>query len=225
MENSENYSPIRKIGKNHTSLTGRISSQNSERLYSFESSLERDFIQITDFNPYVSRFIEQPLTISYTDEVGSGRTYTPDFLIFYKNDNPRQQKMKPLLVEVKYREELKKNWSKYKPKFKAASQLCREKDWDFRFITEREIRGDYLFNVKFLNNYRNSDDVRIEDVSYLLDNLQVMKETTPKDLLSATCYSEKRKGFLLYTLWHMVAIDMIKMDLSLRISMNSLIWI
>jgi hypothetical protein len=52
----------------------------------FESSLERDFLLLLDFNPDVEFFEEQPVKIVYHDAKGRRRTYTPDVLVRYRTD-------------------------------------------------------------------------------------------------------------------------------------------
>jgi len=47
----------------------------------FESSLERDFLLLLDFDPEVVLYEEQPVTINYHDDQGRRRRYTPDVLV------------------------------------------------------------------------------------------------------------------------------------------------
>lgn len=224
MNESDFYDPVRKIGNNHTSLTGKIPDKNGEKLISFESSLERDFIKITNFNVNVDSFVEQPLTINYVDDEGFTRSYTPDFLVFYKNTNPNIPHQKPLLVEIKYRDNLKKDWKILKPKFIAAMRHCDEMDWKFKIITEVEIRTDYLFNTNFLRHYLSDDNIVLEDTALLLAAIKRMKISTPKELISKCTSSEHHKGYLLTSLWHLIAVKMIGIELDKKINMNSEIW-
>jgi hypothetical protein len=53
----------------------------------FESSLERDFLLLLDFNPDVEFFEEQPVKIVYHGAKGRRRTYTPDVLVRYRTDS------------------------------------------------------------------------------------------------------------------------------------------
>ena len=112
----ENFieNPVRNIGMGHTSLRGKLTSGKTNRQHKFESSLERDFLEIIDFDYKVLHYCEQPVTIEYKV---SGKTYyyTPDFIVYYTDKD-----IKPLLCEIKYRKDLKKSWLELKPKFKAA---------------------------------------------------------------------------------------------------------
>lgn len=97
--------PVRKIPTNRRSITGLVSSRKNDRMTGFESSLERDFLLLLDFDRNVERYEEQPVTIRYRDREGKRRTYTPDVLVLYRQ-NLTGRDTCPLLCEVKYRADL-----------------------------------------------------------------------------------------------------------------------
>lgn len=128
--------PVRKIPKNYRNVTGVASHLKSNGKAMFESTLERDFLTLLEFNPSVESFEVQPVTIHWVDDSNKARTYTPDVLAyFHLTSNPTT------LYEVKYRSELRESWTELKPKFKAALKYTRSKGWRFKLITENEIRG------------------------------------------------------------------------------------
>lgn len=215
-------SPVREIRMNHTSLTGVIPSDKSNRLHQFESSLERDFLRITEFDSNVAEFLEQPVVIEYNHE-GKNCKYIPDFLITYKHTTSPGKWLKPLLVEIKYREELKLKWSQLKPRFLAAMRYCDTRGWKFKILTEVEIRTEYLQNAVFLQQYKNAK-VNLDDYSFLLHKIHELRVTTPNELLLCCSENEQRRASLLYCLWYMVANTVIGVDLSKKISMNSSLW-
>jgi len=219
---AENLRPVRKTVSNGTSLTGFIPSTKSNRLHEFESSLERDFIRISEFDSNVAEFVEQPVVINY-DIDGKDRTYVPDFLIHYKHSTTPGKWLKPLLVEVKYREDLKKNWSNLRPKYMAALKFCDKKGWKFKILTEVEIRTEFLENAKFLQKYKTAR-VSSEDFSFLMTKIHDLRMTTPKELLLCSSDNENRRASLLYCLWYMIANTVIGVDLTRRITMESGIW-
>jgi hypothetical protein len=55
----------------------------------------------------------------------------------------RSEPKRPLLAEIKYREDLAKDWKLLKPKFRAARAYARERDWDFAITssTSKSSRG------------------------------------------------------------------------------------
>lgn len=146
---TSNNSPSRKIPKNYNNITGRVFSKKSNRLIGFESKLERDFIYLFEFDNNIKTILEQPLTIKY--KYGDNfREYTPDFYIQFNN------KQKNFLVEIKYKDDLKKRFKEYKFKFKAASFYAQNNNLEFKILTNEcpQIKNkNYLFNVHFLLKY------------------------------------------------------------------------
>lgn len=224
MKNDAYFNPVRKIPKNYTSLTGKISSNFDNRAIGFESSLERDFIKITNFNQHVEKFVEQPVTIIYKDNKGTERRYTPDFLIFYKSQIKKEDNLSPNLVEIKYENDLKLNYDKYKSKFLAARTYCEEKGWVFSVITDLDIRNDYLYNVNFLSRYSDIKKVNQTDVIMILGKLNSVKESCALEIINELARDQKRRGIILYTLWYLLSTNNIHSDLSERLTMKSKIW-
>ena len=120
----------------------------------FESTLERDFLLLLDFDPDVEFFEEQPVKIIYHDAHGQRRTYTPDVLVRYRPHRFQARHTKPVLCEVKYRDDLRQHWVEYRPEVPRGARL--------RPAARLAVpRGDrttrahpYLENVKFLRPYR-----------------------------------------------------------------------
>jgi hypothetical protein len=190
----------------------------------FESSLERDLFIILDFDQRVASFEEQPLRITFTDEQGHLRIYTPDVLIYYYPDPVTGYQKPPLLGEVKYRNDLFKNWKELKPKFKAARAYSREQGWQrFRIFTEAEIRTPYLDNAKFLRGYIRTELVP-DEVRMLLDTLTTLSIATPQSLLLACSEDMMRRAGLMPVLWRLIADNHIGCDLDERLTMESAIW-
>ena len=90
-------------------------------------------------------------------------------------------------------------------------------------MSEVEIRTDYLKNVCFLERYKfnSTYDTRFEQ---LLDNLKSFEVSTPEELIASVAHSKKAKAELLYTLWQLVADNVIGIDLDVPINMKSEIW-
>ena len=214
---------VRKINKSHVSLTGIVHSKKNGVHNEFESSLEQDLIYRLEFDYNIKSFDEQPVTIEYKGEDGKNRRYTPDFLVTYRKDIEPAKWFKPMLCEVKYREELKENWKKYKPKFKAANEYAAQNDWTFKILTEVEIRNDYLYNAKFLLPYKNAT-IDMGLITTLHNAMTELVQTTPNELIQFASRDKNRRAELLYTLWLMVACGDIRCDLSRRITMNTEIW-
>lgn len=210
--------PVRKIPTNRRSMTGLVSSRKNDRMTGFESSLERDFLLLLDFDRTVERYEEQPVTIEYTDAAGKARTYTPDVLVYYCQDLTGDTR--PLLCEVKYREDLVENWKEIKPKIRAGRAYARERGWRFKIITEREVRTPYLDNARFLRQCRRIEPTE-EDTRLLLDTLREMRETDPESVLAAIHQDKVRRAELLPILWLLLAEGQIEADLTQPLTMRT----
>ena len=208
--------PVRNIPLNCRSVTGRVPSCGK-----YESTLERDLMEILRFDPNIDSFTPQPLTFGYLDREGKARTYTPDGLIQFKQ-KPTSYSM-PVLFEVKYRADFRKDWKILLPKFRAAKKYCLARGWRFEVFTEREIRTPYLNNVRFLWPYlerKVSEEVRHQ----ILQTLWDLDEADADLLLCALCHDPTNRAHLIPAIWHLVATAAIGCDLNVPLSMRSPIW-
>lgn len=216
--------PVRKIPKNYRNITGMAAHSKSVGCAAYESSLERDFLSLLEFCPDVIRFEVQPVSIEWFDDSGKKHMYTPDVLVHYK---PSRQPVTIILYEVKYRSDLRKNWSVLQPKFKVARAFCRQKGWMFKLVTEVEIHTVYLQNVRFLLPYMRNAVVHeyYEPYMILLDQkLKELKTATPRELVAAVFQDEWNQAKILPVLWYLVAVGEIGADLNLPLTMNSTLW-
>ena len=124
-------------------MVGVIPSHTTGRSMVFESSSERDFLRLCDFDPDIHSFRSQPFQIAYWLD-GRERKYTPDALI--EGDQPR-------LIEVKpERRTLKPEFRRWVVVIRKA---CEELGYTFEVVTDTEIRRQpRLGNVILLRRYR-----------------------------------------------------------------------
>lgn len=210
---------VRKIPTNNRSITGRHAESGQE----FESTLERDLLELLNFDLNVKNIETQPLVIPYIGIDGRSHNYTPDILVHYRRDIVPAKNMPHLLCEVKYREEYKGKFRELKPKFRAARRYAKERGWQFRVLTEREIRTPYLWNARFLAPYRRIH-TEAEISLLLLDQVRRMSETDPQTLLHSLGHSRWYQARLLPVLWKLVANLEIATDLNIKLTMKSRIW-
>lgn len=213
--------PARKIPTSRRSLTGMVASRKNERLVASESSLERDFLVLLEFDPAVERFEEQPVRIEYADSDGRRRTYTPDVLVYYRADLLPARP--PLLCEVKYRDELVERWEEFKPKLRAGRAYARGRGWRFKLVTERRVRTPYLQSARFLRTYR-ALAVNDADVRLILDALRAAGRSDPERLLALIRHDPYQRAELLPTLWHLVSHGRVAADLHQPLTMRSPLW-
>lgn len=210
--------PVRKIPKNYRNVTGIAAYRKAQGQAMFESTLERDFITLLEFDPLVDAFEVQPLKVNWHDGARN-RSYTPDLLVYYT-----QPRHPTTLFEVKYRSDLRENWADFKPKFKAARAFAKEKGWKFKLITEREIRSPYLSNAKFLMAFANKGPISETDMDILDEAIRRLEHSTPAELLGDIYQDEWNRARLLPSLWYLIGIRHIATDLTKKLTMTSPIW-
>lgn len=107
-----------------------------------ESALERDFVLLQRLDGDVLAVEEQPVTITWKDDAGQTRQYTPDYRVVRQSGAE--------IVEVKYRQDLRENWPTYRPRFVAARDWAKAQGMGFRIATDRGIRTPRLQNARKL---------------------------------------------------------------------------
>jgi hypothetical protein len=198
--------PVRKIPKNYLVVTGSFASRKNGRMLGFESLLERDYMILLDFDDDVERFEEQPVQIPFRKGV---KPYVPDLLIHY--DQSRQDR-RPVLAEVKHTSDLTKHQDKYAPKFEQAEHYAKNRQWDFRVVTEQESRPARLKALKFLREY-----LHVEpdpgDVARVIATLGAADGEMPlNELLDNLCTTDTERLLLVPTVWHLVATRRVAID-------------
>jgi transposase InsO family protein len=219
----KNIAPVRKIGKDSSSLKNLVYSAKNEKNNLVESSLERDFLEILEFDNCVDYYCEQPLEIEYLDN-GVSRTYIPDVFVSFRESHSLTIGMKKTIFEIEYRSTLKEKWNEFKPKFKAAKKYAEEQGWGFRILTEREIRTTYLNNIKFLLQYKNAKNVNTNGCRIIQDTLQDLKRTCPEELIIRASRDKKMQAELIYCLWYLVANNFIGCNLTVPLNMRTELW-
>ena len=162
--------PIRKIPIGNRAVTGMHARSGAR----YESSLERDFFELMTADPTVDKVEEQPVQINYATSDGAQRRYTPDALVTFRAD-PTGAVAKPLLCEIKYREEYKAKFQELKARFQAARRYAREKGWRFCVVTDREIRTFRFANLRFLSGFalgRLEVSAKGNSVNLIVDDLR-----------------------------------------------------
>lgn len=185
----------------------------------FESALERDFLVLLASDPNLGDVREQPLRIDFRDPAGRRTHYTPDFLVLYDGDHPQH-----VLYEIKYRADLRAEWPRLKAAFLAARLHAREQGMRFSIMTEVEIRGPYLANVRFLRGYRDRPyDETIEE--HLVRTLAILGETTPQALLAAAYQDRENRIAAIAPLWRLLSTGRVHADLSQPLTMTTPVWV
>ncbi|WP_084382906.1 TnsA endonuclease N-terminal domain-containing protein [Curvibacter delicatus] len=209
--------PVRAIGVQSRSITGTMPDGNR-----YESSLERDFMFLLQFDTSVDVYTPQPLTMKYRGLDGAVHKYTPDGLIEWRADR-HVDDPRPLLVEIKYRESFLGEWRHWRKLARAAQDYANHRGWNFRIFTEKDIRTPILDNVRFLLPYRKRASTA-ETEQWVLDFLHELVESTPETLISLL-YSDKwNQAALLPVVWKLMAERRIGFHIDQPLSMLAPIW-
>jgi hypothetical protein len=119
----------------------------------YRSSWEAKVMNWLDLNPDIISWASEELIIPYKSPVdGRWHRYFPDFLV---KSRTRDGKLKTILIEVKPKKqtqppEPKKRvtkqyiqevttWGVNEAKWKAATEYCADRGWDFKLLTEDHL--------------------------------------------------------------------------------------
>ena len=209
------------------SLTGRFASGKVRRAVAFESSLERDLELLLEFDPRVLEFEEQPVHVTWCGPGGKPHVYTPDFLVTYTRFDPARDPKLKCLVEVKYRCDRVKNLAPYRPAVKAAIAYAADRGWRFKILTDFEIRGPFLYPVRFLLPYlRDAPDEAME--ALVLETVARQAERPAFKPRVCTVLDDLRPwadpAEVLRSLWRLVAVGRLRMDFRKGFMLCRKIW-
>ena len=214
--------PVRKIPKNYLFVTGAYASKKNKSMDGFESLLEKDYYMLLDFDSTVESFDVQPVKIKVP---GGAKKYVPDVLVKFHPDPVTGEIRRNELAEVKTTADLTRNAEKYAPKFASAQQYAKDHGWDFRIVTEKEIRGPRLSNLKFLRAYRNVQ-VTNDQKSTVLDFVRTADgSTSSTKILESLAPTDDDKLRWLPVLWSMVLTGDLVADLDTLFTHDVPLWL
>lgn len=222
---------VREISIKSSSLSGVININSVKQPIQFESSLERDFIFLLEFDRDIKQYLEQPLEIVYNDESGKQRKYIPDFIITYY-DRPTE------IIEIKYESTLKAVKEELQMKFLAAKKYCEKRGFMFKVITDKYIRDEKrieLQNSLFLSRYKdffdNIDKQKSafptvnSDLTILYKNIKSLGKVSVRELVNKSTRDENKQAELIFLTWYMVANNYLYANFTERLTLDSLVWL
>lgn len=214
----------RKIGYTYGSTSGKFMFRN-EKVILFESLLEKSFLQVLEFNDMVLDVIGQPFTLEYTTDKGNKGSYTPDFLVHFKQSELYlKDPIKSLLVEVKPMERLIKDRKELKPKFKTAIKLCNQEEYKFKIFNENRIKSTQLNNIVFLNRYKDYKP-NLDEVEIIKNHLLAVGHTTIEHLLTHLYTTDFQKGTAISHIWYMMQIKILTTNFNMPLNNKTVIWL
>lgn len=210
-------SPVRKLALSGRSLTGYMALRANPAA-AFESSLEKDWLILLDFDPSVRSIAVQPFRLNYEHD-GRATHYTPDIAATHEQADGTTR---DVVYEVKPYDVLKAKWAEFRPRFLAANQYCRSRGARFSIVTEREIRIPRLKNAAFLRRFITLPEEGIISTQ-LLHTIEMTGPTTPQGLLAAAFLPSEQQRAAIPSLWRLVALRHIAANLDLPLTMASTI--
>ncbi|MCT4213448.1 Tn7 transposase TnsA N-terminal domain-containing protein [Elizabethkingia anophelis] len=222
---------VREISIKSSSLSGVVNINSVKQPIQFESSLERDFIFLLEFDKDIKQYLEQPLEIVYNDESGKQRKYTPDFIITYY-DRPTE------IVEIKYESTLNAMREELQMKFLAAKKYCEKNGFIFKVVTDKYIREEKrieLQNCIFLSRYKNFfDNIDKQrsafppinsDLTLLYKNMKSLGRASVRELVNKSTRDENKQAELIFLTWYMVANNYLYANFTEKLTLNSSVWL
>lgn len=208
----------RTIPIQNRSVSGRFFSRKNNRLVDYESTLERDYFYMLEFDDNVIRYEEQPFGV-----IGKYKnrkvTYHPDVIIL--TDNSEQ----PLIVEVKYASDLEDPDKKDKitNKLNEMDKWAKKNRAIHLLMTELDIRSILLDNQKFLYGYiepRRRSELYQEKVLHILSFEKRLKVI---DIVDAYSSDEMKKPEIIPTIWYMLVNGQLNTNLNIPLTMHSIL--
>lgn len=123
-----------------------------------ESTLERNFVLIADFDPNVISIEAQPIAINYQYK-NRRRVYYPDFKVYTKDRAVR-------IVEVKYAKDVIKSENVLKKI--VAETYCKNKNWTYQIFTEEQVNSTLINNLLDLRAF-GTLETSIKDLNYVFE--------------------------------------------------------
>ena len=214
----------RKIGYTYLSQSGYFSFRGEKEI-AFESRLEKDFLTSFAFNGNVVDIEGQPFTLTYVNSKGRESVYTPDFMVTFRPGAYSLPHLeKTMIVEVKPREVLRRDFCKFRERFKAMISYCRENDMLFRIYDESRIHTPYFHNVTLITRYKRYQYDPIEREN-ILNFVHAMGQATVGLIPELFGGTDMDRAEIIGHVYHLMAKKELLADLSVPLGLHTEIWV
>lgn len=188
---------------------------------SFEGLRERDFFVLLEYDPDVETFEPHPVRIPHRVN-GHSRVYTPDVLVTYRRGEDGKPVRRPELCEVKVRSQLRKDWARLRPRFRAAQRFSRSRGWRFRLVEEHTLIRPFVSTLHFLLGYRHVEQ-EPDIVIAIQRELARAEAIEVGGLVSRLVGTGCDAGTVLVQTWHLVSQGVLSLDFDRSLSMRSVV--
>ncbi|WP_410511761.1 TnsA endonuclease N-terminal domain-containing protein [Paenibacillus sp. BR2-3] len=200
--------PARKIkasrGKHHRF---QVPFLRTKSMILCESSIERDYVKVLDFDPSIVKVISQPIKITYIYR-GKKRKYYPDFKVITITGEIWIIEIKP---EGKLRTE--ENLIKYA----VGQSYCSQLGWEYKIVTDTLIRPGYFQKNLSLLRSLGTQPVETKDLLYITQKLMDLERCKISEL-RGRCSELETENFYkaIYSLiyHHNIYTDLISQELN-----------
>lgn len=217
----------RKINLRYIFSSGIQASTKSYKSLSFESELEKKFINYLIFDRSVQSIQTQPFTILSHNT--RNKRYTPDVLVerlITVNDLEYIQKT---VFEIKPQKILQAEWKKFSLRFKMATKWCKERGYLFKLVTEKYIETPYLKNINFLLQYDQSrfptsDLGTAAEVESQVNNILTNQHLSINELVQSLSPDKTTQQQFLPYIWMLVRHGKLNAELTTPLTMKTIVW-
>jgi hypothetical protein len=191
----------------YTNVTGNAIVRGSESGGRYKSKLEKHGFIRWLMQPEVRTARLQWPCIKYHDAAGKPHRYTGDLLVDFQPILRRR----PLVVEFKYAEKLKKH-PELKTMYAAVEAELNRRGYDFRLQTEENVYTPEFSMMKFVYGYRNDDPH--PDEPQILACVASQGGLSLAALVQGISSSRARQAELIPAVWRLVALHRLSVDFS-----------
>ncbi|TRY33981.1 TnsA endonuclease N-terminal domain-containing protein [Aliiglaciecola sp. M165] len=202
----------RKLTKSAVNNIHRFASFKMDDFIEVESTLEFDACFHFEYSAKVLEFESQPIGFEYELD-GKIRSYTPDYLA-------RLETLPSTFYEVKL---YKKTLSEiFKSEFKAKQVAAEALGGRLELITENNIRVyPLLDNLKILHRYHSAENDLSDQQYQAITILGRVERLSILDLIHRMGQNYRE---IFPDILSLVALDLLKLDMNMPISTDSIIW-
>jgi hypothetical protein len=120
-----------------------------KKIITYRSSWELEFIRRLEYDSNVLKWSSEPIEIPYISKekvngkwIEKRRNYNPDFLVILKSGKVLLIEVKPLSQVPLFENTILSDPAQMKNqcKWKAAIGFCKKQGWEFRIITEQNLK-------------------------------------------------------------------------------------
>ena len=181
-----------------------VTTNKQGHLVQFESEQERKLILLLERDPLVVNYVSQPETLTFLDEKGHQRRYTPDFQVWRVNG---QIELHEVTVQAR-----RESRSSLLEREVAAQLICQQRGWRYVVHTDQTLPSGFEYsNLDFLSAFRAEAHAAAESTIWWLGELRRLGQVHPRSVLSQR-RQDLREDILLNSLYHLLWYGKVEMN-------------